>query len=113
MVKKEVEYKMMSRDEMEELLVRFGVTGLQEYRTLFGGYSGSNYKVDADGFTGCLKVCNGYNKAEVSGPGQVFVVTPRAPQVEEQAAFQAYLSLVGFEVPCPSSFAVLARLSES
>ncbi len=64
MVKQEVEYKMMPRDEMEEVLARFGVSGLKEYKTLFGGYSGSNYKVEAESFVGCLKVCNGYTEAE-------------------------------------------------
>jgi len=96
MVKENVTFAMMPRDEMEEILARYGVKGLQDYSQLFGGYSGSNYKIEAEGgasspnkfspgtFTACLKVCNGYTKEEV----------------EEQAGVQAYLSLVGFEGAC-------------
>jgi len=83
-----VEYGVLPRPEMEEILSRWGVDGLEDYKTMFGGYSGSNYRVQArrggEPFVGCMKVCHGYNEVEVA----------------EQAGVQAFLHRVGFTGAC-------------
>ena len=43
----------------------WGLHSLTEYKKLYGGYSGSNYKVVTEGGTFCLKVANGYPPSEV------------------------------------------------
>mmetsp|Transcript_6593 Transcript_6593/g.16729 ORF Transcript_6593/g.16729 Transcript_6593/m.16729 type:complete len:387 (-) Transcript_6593:229-1389(-) len=66
MAKADVDISTLTRDQIADTLANeWGLHSLTEYKKLYGGYSGSNYKVVTEGGTFCLKVANGYPPSEV------------------------------------------------
>jgi len=72
--------------EISALCAHWGLAlPLRSHKRLFGGYSGSNYRVEAaDGALAVLKLCHGYEAADV----------------EDQARIMAHVRSGGFEGAC-------------
>ena len=74
-----------STSELADLLSEWFVSPLRAHKRLFGGYSGSTYRVElTDGTVAVLKICHGYSREDV----------------EAQARIMAHLRANGFEGAC-------------
>jgi hypothetical protein len=87
-------------EEISGLCEQWGLPlPLHSHKRLFGGYSGSNYRVEAaDGSVAVLKICHGYSSAEV----------------EAQARIMAHLRAGGFDGACsalPLATGLISKLS--
>lgn len=87
-------------EEISGLCEQWGLKlPLRSHKRLFGGYSGSNYRVEAaDGSVAVLKICHGYDRAEV----------------EAQARIMAHLRAGGFDGAClalPLSHGLISKLA--
>ncbi len=73
MSKEEIAVATHSGAELEGMLRQFGFAlPLHGHSRLFGGYSGSNYRVEADdGALAVLKVCHGYAEPDVDAQARV------------------------------------------
>ena len=76
---------MYGEAELAELLSEWFDSQMRTHKRLFGGYSGSTYRVEiADGTVAVLKICHGYSREDV----------------EAQARIMAHLRANGFEGAC-------------
>ena len=66
MPKADVDTHKLSSREVEELALRFGaITKVLSSTRLYGGFSGSNYRIEHPGGTHVLKLCHGYPREDV------------------------------------------------
>lgn len=73
--KEEISHENVTRADVEALLQNFPFPfPLAEFKVLFGGYSGTSIKVvGAKGEAFVLKICHGYEKADVEAQARVAV----------------------------------------